>query len=379
MKKFCLIALIIISIFALASCKDTGDVPEGMQLVGGGEGKGYYFYAPEEWTVTSLGGIDAAYVSNVNTTSVTFTEIDADTLEYDENTSTLKDYFLYEYFNQTKGEFPTEPTVTKSAEVRQLGTGEHKAEAATMYAYKYAYDGVTYGFMQYFAVNGGRCYVLTYSAILDVIEGYERSRYDEYLEMFTKIVENMRFTSEKANERTEGDGTAEEFRLVSDKRLCGFEFYAHKDFALDYASGIVSVRANDGSTVSLAEATGTGTTVADYMLNREKELSAIVTNFTWITPLAEKETLDGGKVMAPEGVPTKLGNLPKRESAYNYSLAFEYTYEYNGDTYHVYQIAASDYFLLSGEGYVFTYTAKEENYAEHLDEVYAMIERVVFN
>jgi len=91
MKKFCLIALIIISIFALASCKDTGDVPEGMQLVGGGEGKGYYFYAPEEWTVTSLGGIDAAYVSNVNTTSVTFTEIDADTLEYDENTSTLKD------------------------------------------------------------------------------------------------------------------------------------------------------------------------------------------------------------------------------------------------------------------------------------------------
>ena len=80
MKK--LIALILslttifLSLISLTSCGDDKDeTPEGMQLVYGGKNAGYYFYAPEEWTVSNIGAIKSAYVSRLDTTSVSFCEV----------------------------------------------------------------------------------------------------------------------------------------------------------------------------------------------------------------------------------------------------------------------------------------------------------------
>ena len=59
------------------------------------------------------------------------------------------------------------------------------------------------------------------------------------------------------------------------------------------------------------------------------------------------------------------------------AAACEYTYEYNGKTFHVYQI-----FAVTGgvapKGYIFTYTALEENYSLHLDAINRIIEKVEF-
>ena len=76
-KSITLISLITILfalVFSLAGCSGS-DTRDGMQLVAGGESLGYYFYAPEEWTPSSVGEIKAAYISRVDPTSVSFAEV----------------------------------------------------------------------------------------------------------------------------------------------------------------------------------------------------------------------------------------------------------------------------------------------------------------
>ena len=52
----------------------------------------------------------------------------------------------------------------------------------------------------------------------------------------------------------------------------------------------------------------------------------------------------------------------------------KYTFEYNGDVYHVYQVLA----ITTFNGYVFTYTAKEEKFASHFDTVKKIMDKVTY-
>ena len=62
MKKLILIFIALITVFSLASCGEDAEIPDGMQLVSGGEDKGYYFFAPEEWTVgKEISGVSYVY------------------------------------------------------------------------------------------------------------------------------------------------------------------------------------------------------------------------------------------------------------------------------------------------------------------------------
>ena len=375
MKKILAVLIIALSIFALASCGDT-DVPDGMQLVGGGEDKGYYFYAPEEFTVASLADVDAVYISAVNTTSITFTQISEEEISFpatDEVTivndklTAEENYFLYSYFEAGKSDFPSDMKLLSGPTEDIFGAGDERADAATVYSYTYTYADVLYGFTQYFAVHNGSYYILTYSAIYEVIDGFEQSRYDEYREKLNLVVENFRFVDKTGEDKPQPSYSANEYRLVTDPKLSGFEFYAPGDFSVDYSSSIVSVTAPDGSNVSLTEATAVGTTADEYMKRRVSELSAIVEN---VNPAGQSINPDNPDVLV--GTPTKLGNNS------SWAFAYEYTYTYTGEEYHVYQILAVDGSAFWSDGYVFTYTAKEENYSTHLEKVKTMIEKVVF-
>ncbi|MBQ8688752.1 MAG: hypothetical protein IJ515_00105 [Clostridia bacterium] len=375
MKKIFAILMIALSIFALASC-ESSDVPEGMQLVNGGDDKGYYFYAPEEFTVANLADVDAVYVSAVNTTSITFTEISAEeigapaaseiTIVNDKLTAE-ENYFLYQYFDARRKDFPEDMMLLSGPTEDIFGAGEERADAAVAYSYTYTYAEVQYGFTQYFALHNGSYYILTYSAIYEVLDGFESSRYDEYREKLEQVVESFRFVNKTGEDKPEESYPSDEYRLVTDRKLAGFEFYAPGDFTVDYASAIVSVTASDGSNVSMTEATAVGTTADEYMKKRFNELSAIVDD---IKPAGA--SVDPENPESFVGVATKLGNNS------SWAFAYEYTYTYKGESYHVYQILAVDGVALWADGYVFTYTAKEENYAAHLDKVMAMIEKVVF-
>ena len=360
MKKLALLLMLIISALALFSCGEESHVPDGMQTVDGGMDKGFYFYAPEEWTVSNLNGVSAAYVSRLDTTSVSFSEINPSEFKKPDPAITDEDYFFSDYFSDSFIGTALTPTVTVNGEATLFGKGEEKADKAVKYAFSYEYDGHTYGFMQIFIKEGKSFYVFQYAALMEErLQGDGKTSYDYYLEKMQTVIDNFRFfekadgeNDEKAEYETDSDG----YNLVSEKKLCGFDFYAPRDFTLDFSSAIVSVTHEDGSNVNMTEAMKTGLTAEAYWKQRQTELMALVTDLEIIK----------------ENEAVSLGNNSQ------WAFAYEYTFTYNGEKYHVYQINAVDGPLLLADGYCFTYTAKEENYSKHIDKVQKIIDKVVF-
>ena len=360
----------LLSVALLASCGDEHNTPEGMQLVCGGEDKGYYFFAPEEWTVgKEMNGVNYAYVSRVNTTSVSFIEIDPKSFVKPDPAKSDEAFFLEDYFNTTKSEFPDSTKFgEKNGEKCLLGTGDTAAKKAVKYTYNYivksGYSEVEQrvAFMQIFASHGGRFYILTYAASLE-----ERSEgvtvYDHYLENFQSIIDNFRFTAKAETEEIkkeyakDSDGDI----LASDEKLAGFNLYVPSDFTVDYSSAIVSATHSDGSNITMTKATATGVNLREYWEFRKSELSNYVDS---ITELTEKGIAE-----------ITISNADD-------AAVCEYTYVYNKKTFHVYQI----YFIAGGiigsnlgaKGYIFTYTATEDNYSLHFDDINRILEKIEF-
>ena len=356
MKKLVFVILLIICTLGLISCSSDG-APDGMQLVAGSAEKGYYFYAPEEWTVSNLGEINAVFVSNLDVTSVTFTQIDAENFKKSDKAVSDEEYFFNNYFDDMKNEFPSDTVYTLSGENCVFGKADEAADKAKKYTYNYTYNEHKFGFMQILIKHDSDFYIFTYTALLEN-KTKDKTYYDYYLEKLQSIIDNFRFTEKSAGSDStndyerDGDG----YICVSRKKLCGFELYVPDTYSVDYSSAIVSVTTADGSNINVTEATKTGLSAEDYWKSRKEELSSVVTNLTVIS----------------EGVETKLGNNSK------WAFAYEYTYEYNGEKFHVYQINAVNGSMLFAKGYCFTFTAKEENYENHKDELVKIIEKVKF-
>ena len=352
------IAIIICSLFTLSSCSGKSDIPEGMQLVYGTDSCGYRFYAPEEWTVSNLDNIKSAYISKLDITSVSFAEVDPipSGIGIDE-----QEYFFGAYFNDSIAEFPEamKPVVTVNGEETIFGKEGETADKAVKYVYSYEYSEHKFGFMQILMTKGERFFIFTYTALLE-----EKSEgvtyYEHYLEQkVLEVIDNFRFTESSGEETApiEYEKDDDGYLLISNPAHAGFSLYVPKGFTCDYSSATVSATHTDGSNINMSEATMTGNnmTVSDYWKIRKAELSAIVEDITEI------------KINEP----TSVGDS-------KYAFSFEYTFVYNGETYHVYQVLAVEGFFLFQNGYVFTYTAKEANYNLHFDNVITVLEKVDF-
>ncbi len=369
MKKILTILLTLVCVFALFACADDDGAPEGMKLAYGSDEEGYYFYVPEEWIVSNIGDINAAYISRVNTTSVSFTEVK---LEGEQNS---EEYFFGSYFKDNLPDFDKAHNfkMISEHEKYKLGTAENAAEHVRRYIYSYEYPTYSYPegidkpqetyheftFMQLLVMNEGRYYIFTYSALSQPAEDGLTSNYDAYLEKLKTVIDNFKFvkrkdaTVEDKKYPTDEDG----YKLISDSGKSGFDFYVPADFMPDYSDAAVSASHPDGSNVNMSEATSTGTSAENYWIMRKQELSAFVSE---LTTIRENEL-------------TRLGN----NSSFIYgdwAYAYEYTYVFSGEKYHVYQIIA----INGSKGYTFTFTAKEENYAAHIDSVMKIIEKVNF-
>ena len=354
MKKLILLLICILSITALAACDGKDDTPEGMQLVYGGEDAGYYFYAPEEWLISNVGDIKAAYISRVNTTSVSFSEVEFET------DGDRRDYFFNKYFDEHLPQLQKMPkfTLKENGKTTVFGTGEYGATNAKQYIYTYEHLDFEFSFMQILVEKDGRFFIFTYSA-LNTAENGAKSNYEKYLEMAQSVIENFRFVSggtpstDTATYERDADG----YILISDKKLSGFDLYVPDTFVPSYSSAIVSASHSDGSSINLTKATSTGLSADKYWEVREAELSEFFSDVRVI----QKE------------IDTELGNSDSVLFG-NWDWAYEYTYVHEGNTYHVYQILA----INGQDGYVFTYTALEENYTTHFDEILKVIEKVHF-
>ncbi len=369
-RKIAIILLtvtVLSSMLILSSCSKKSDVPSGMQLVAGGKSEGYYFYAPEEWTVSNVGEIKSAYASRVDTSSVSFCEIDAAKMA--PVGINPADYFFNSYFESGLSEFPegAKLEVTKSGEEALFGKEKEAADRAVKYTYNMEYTEHKFGFMQILLEKNGRFFVFTYCALLETRTD-NKTYYDFYLEKVQSVIDEFRFveadggTDEKLEYKRDEDG----YLLVTDKDYAGFEFYIPEVFGLDYASAVVSATHEDGSNINMSESMMTATMSIDaYLKYRHEELSEFVTELTIIPSPDAKE----GQIAAP----VKFGNADAAWSC-------EYTFIYNGEKYHVFQVYAVNRppLSLNGEGFVFTYTAKEANYTLHSEEIDSIIEKVKF-
>lgn len=360
MKKILSLILTLLTVFAvmlsLVSCGEDEDIPDGMKIVAGSEKLGYYFYAPEEWTTSNVGEIKSVYVHRQDSTSVSFAEV----YPVSPTGTDTEEYFFSSYFTDSLSEFPegSKPEITKNGEATVFGKEGESADRAVKYIYNYEYAKQKFGFMQILIKKADRYYIFTYSSSLEK-RTEDKTYYEYHEDTLLKIIENFRFVTKtdieegKKKEVYDSDG----FLLISDKKLAGFSMYVPTDFVCDYSSAIVSATHSDGSNVNLSAANSVsgGTTFEDYFNARKEALSAIVSN---IEVLKKNEA----------------GALGDADAGFVY----EYTFEYNGEKYHTLQVYGKEGSIFSAKGYVFTYTAKESNYALHLEEVEEIIEKVDF-
>ncbi len=353
---FVLAMVTILSVLSLTSCKKGDGAPDGMQVLRAGSEYGYNIYAPEEWTVSNYGDIAAAYVSKLDSTSITFVKADAPEGELDT------------YFDTEMAKFPFDITVNKRNEPTTFGN----ASSSFKYTYSYTYGESEIGVMQIFVYNDADFYIFTYtSGLKDKGDGV--SYYESYLEKVESVINSFEFIA-KSGEVSKPNYTTDErgYILASDKSVCGFEMYVPSAYKVDYSSGMVSVSRDDGTSINVSKATYTNVQKETYWEHRLGEIEAIAdktvdSNGKEVTTVKEITTLTDvtGEVFVEND-----GAL----SAVKWAYAFEYTYALGGVEYHVYQVLIRDVM----DGYVYTYTAKETNYATHIDEAKSILSEIKF-
>ena len=365
--------LIVMSALALSGCQKEGpEVPEDMQLVLENKEEGYIFFGPKGWIIANQGDVAATFLSNFNRTSITFTGADMPT---ERDSEGKVDFGAY--FDATMADFPYAVTGI-SRESVNFGTADRGADRAMSFVYSYTADEDVYTTKQILLTRGEDFFIFTYTAPGSSDD--EAAAYRTYLPKANLVIENFIFTDKSTVEKEEGEiiTDSDGYVLSSDASVCGFELYLPRDYELYDKSTIVSAKITSGANISLTRATETGLGVLDYLLNRRADISEICDSFTDIkigvakAVNTESEYFDDWELSIlpeyDEGL--KFGDLTEKGNI----VSYEYTYTHGGNTYHVYQVIGANNFY----GYVFTYTALEGEYEEHLDEVVGIIEKVKF-
>ena len=373
-RKIHTLSIISLALFItvlLSSCGKKSDAPENMQLVRADSEYGYTFYGPEGWVIANQGDIACTYVSSIDYSSATFAPLAEDAISSGETTPISVAAF---FENDTK-RFLEEPfsefEVSKSGEKCSFGN----ADEAYKFIYSYTYEKKPYTCMQIIAIKDGVPFIFTYNASSQDYRD-DKSFYQFYLtDYIQKIIDNFKFTQKSAADEEaqeyerDGDGDL----LISKKNECGFNMWVPEDWHVDYSSAIVSASLSDGSNINMSKIINTTVSIRDNYLGRKEKLSSLadkiegengetVTSFTEIKGIEKDE--EGNEKL-------HIIELENARSA----AEFEYKYTLFGKTYHVYQV-----FIVKGQlnmqAYVFTFTAEEEAYAEHIDGVSSILHKI---
>ena len=351
------LAALLLSASSLISCEAAdSDLPDGMQLVRGGDSIGYYMYAPEEWIVENHEeyGIACSYVSKLNNTSVTLVEAD------------FTEAGFLSYYEAEMAKFPESWARTPILEPKADKLGNSEWAMKTVYTYKY--DAYTYESMQIFAIYKGRAYIFTYTASAELYDG-EVSFYEEFLEKASEVITNLKFVDIAQGEPApapEYPKNEDGMSLVSDRSIAGFDLYIPDSYTLDFASSIVSASRADGTNINVSEATGTSDNSVEYWSARFKTLSNIAGEVKIIT--------EAGAVGTSVAEITKAQIKLDLGEGIKEAAALTYTYTLGGKVWRTYQVLVNDFF----SGYVFTYTAEEALYEANFAEAQTILYNIEF-
>ena len=328
------------------------------------EGDGFKLYCPEGWSEVSAPFNENEYVyaaklSSVTTTSFTFVETD------------MPEGELGTYFRSSLEELSSDIRESLELLVENEKCNFGDANSAYKFVYTYQYDAYDYdtqnylptdfSFMQIFVIHEGRFFIFTYTA--KGLPTDEVGEYASYLDEIQLVIDNFTITGEGNvnTENKEYEKDADGYNLVSDKTVCGFSLYLPDEYTVIDNNGDVEAKISANASLSLTKATQTGSSIVDYWTLRKIEIQRFASDLVEID--VNRANKEG------EEISVVLGDL----GAYKVA-SYEYTYKYNGVTYHVYQVMGVDNF----NGYVFTYTATEDEYESHIDTIKTILEKVRF-
>ena len=364
MKKFLKVfAILLVAICTLVGCSNE-NVPEGLSKMNIRDGEGFTIYCPEGWTDVSAPFNEHSYVyaarfSTANRTAFTFVE------------GEMPEGEISEYFDESLNELSDgmRETLTVLSGPEDCNFGN--ADEAKRYVYTYKYSDYDYtesdyvlkdfSFMQIFVKHSGRFFIFTYTA--EGLATDEASEYSKHVGDIQLVIDNFTISDGSSVNTVTPEYEKDEdgYNLVSDKTLCGFELYLPDSYTVIDNNGDVEAKISSGASLSLTTATQTGAIISDYWNLRKLEIGKFASN------LVEIEVNRINK--SGEDISVVLGDLDAGSVA-----SYEYTYVYNGVTYHVYQVMGVD----SWNGYVFTYTATESEYESHLETIKTILEKVRF-
>ena len=197
-----------------------------------------------------------------------------------------------------------------------------------------------------------------------------------YLDKINQSIENFTFTERKGEaSRPEYERDADGYIMISDPKLSKFSLYVPENYEVIYSSGFVKAKISDGANISLTRATDTNVSILDYLVGRKDNMKSFTTDFEDIsivtaTPIEDKDNpvYKNFDCEALYDAGLAFGDLGSKV------IAYEYKYTFNNQVYHVYQLVGVNRL----NGFVFTYTALESEYYQHLDEIKTILEKVRF-
>ncbi len=179
MKKFIALFLVFITIFALSSCGEQSEAPDGMILLENDKVT-YKLYIPNAWTVDIADGVSAAYASdksNISLMTMQWSSVNYESFEeyctnyYKNLKDTLQNVSEVEAYkdNQSFGSLPA------LKYVYTIGPDAEEGEESE----------AKYKFMQIFSYDTtGQVYIFTYTAL--------EANYETHIQSVNQIVENFK-------------------------------------------------------------------------------------------------------------------------------------------------------------------------------------------
>ena len=366
---------VITALLGLTACQDKSDIPEGMQLVRGGDELGYYFYGPDGWVISNDGDIDCTYVTTSISVSMTFVKSvmpEGYTKPViDESTGEIPiPEWIKNYADKQLAAFPSQMLATKS-EVKATDFGN--ASEAYRVIFDYTYLGESYKSLQAFVVYQENFYIFTYAALAKET-AWIGVPYDNYLDEAELVMKNFKFVgAPKAPEATPTE-PEEDWRLVSDKSLCYFNLYLPKEYSVDKATSIIAASDNDGRSVSAAEIRWNfGGGFHTYWALIKADLEAVGTDvdFTTYSEIGE----DLPERIADSGLTDAIitdNDLFKKDGVTVGSTT--YTYKLGGVSYK----ATTVLVITAFKAFNFTYVAEDGKYEGGLDTVKEIFAKMEF-
>ncbi len=179
MKKIIAIFLVLTTFFALASCGESSDVPDGMMLLENDKVT-YTLYVPETWIIDIADGVSAAYANDKSNISLM-------TMQWSNASYNSLEEYCSNYYENIKATFKN------VSEIEEYKDNQHFGELpALKYVYTIGADAKEgeeaepkYKFMQIFSYDtSGQVYIFTYTAL--------EENYDAHTKSVNQIVENFK-------------------------------------------------------------------------------------------------------------------------------------------------------------------------------------------